>query len=243
MLMTDLNQEQAKKLKKEEMTALLPIGATEVHGNHLPLGTDIFLAEQVCRKVEEQLGSENCVILPCIPYGQVWSLGDCPGSIHIPDEVLSPYIREIGNSIARAGIRRMAIVNSHVGNMNAIKTAARQLTETTDLKVYIFTYPGLNEITGKVCTAPQPHKGYFHACEIETSLMLYLCPEKVDMEKAICQYPSFPEEFDYTPIRWTELMETAVLGDATAATEEKGRRIIEVVVQKLCDILQTGKAD
>lgn len=90
----------------------------------------------------------------------------------------------------------------------------------------------------RVCTAPMPHKGYFHACEIETSYMLYLCPEQVKMEKAICQYPEFPEEFDYTPIRWTDVMDRTVLGDATAATREKGRQILEHVVNQICRILQ-----
>lgn len=238
MIYAELNQEQAGRLKEKNLTALLPIGATEVHGDHLPLGTDTFLADRLCRKIEEQLGSANCLVLPCIPYGQVWSLRDCPGSIHIPDEVLTPYISEIGFSLERAGVRRLAIINSHVGNLGAIKAAARRLMENSSVKVYTFTYPGADEMIRGVCTAPMPHKGYFHACEIETSYMLYLCPEQVKMEKAICQYPEFPEEFDYTPIRWTDVMDRTVLGDATAATREKGRQILEHVVNQICRILQ-----
>ena len=84
MMYADLNQREAAELKDREITAILPIGATEVHGNHLPLGTDTFLVDALAKKVEERLGEENCVILPTVPYGQVWSLRKAPGSINIP---------------------------------------------------------------------------------------------------------------------------------------------------------------
>lgn len=238
MVYADLNQEQAEALQNQAMVALLPLGAVEVHGNHLPLGTDVYLAEALAEEVEQRLGKEVCLRLPCIPYGQVWSLRDAPGSIDIPNEVLSHYIAAVGESLHRAGIRKLAIINSHVGNQNAMKTAARILYESCDIKVYLFTYPGAEEQIAKVCTAPPPHKGYFHACEIETSYMLYLCPEKVNMEKAICQYPAFPEAFDYTPVPWTAFMKTAVLGDATKASAEKGEIILDFVVKTICNLLK-----
>ena len=69
MILAELNQEQTENLN--HMTAILPIGATEVHGNHLPVGTDIFLAENVAKKLELRLGTENALLLPVISYGQV----------------------------------------------------------------------------------------------------------------------------------------------------------------------------
>lgn len=238
MMYADLNQREAAELKDREITAILPIGATEVHGNHLPLGTDMFLVDALAKKVEERLGEENCVILPTVPYGQVWSLRKAPGSINIPDELLARFLAQIGFGVWQAGIKRMVILNTHVGNAGTMKAAARILYDECPLKVYLFTYPGADETIGRVCTAPLPHKGYFHACEIETSYMLYLCPDKVRMEEAVCQYPEFPEEFDYTPTPWTDLMDVAVLGDATQATEEKGREIIDGVVETICGILR-----
>lgn len=235
MILAELNQEQTENLN--HMTAILPIGATEVHGNHLPVGTDIFLAENVAKKLELRLGTENALLLPVISYGQVWSLEKAPGSVHIPEDILSEYIYYIGKSVINMGIKKLAIVNSHVGNLGAIKTAARKLSVDNSIKTYYFTYPGSEKVIQEVCEAPAPHKGYFHACEIETSYMLYLCPDKVDMTKAICQYPEFPEEFDYTPIKWTDLMKTAVLGDATKATAEKGQKIIEVSIDRMAKIL------
>ena len=243
MMYADLNQEQAAGLKDRDVTAILPIGATEVHGNHLPLGTDTYLVEALVKKVEEKLGEEHCLILPTVPYGPVWSLQKAPGSIHVPDEILSRFLARIGEGVWQAGIKKLAIINTHVGNAGTMKAAARILYDSCPIKVYLFTYPGADETIRKVCTAPLPHQGYFHACEIETSYMLYLCPEKVDMGKAVCQYPEFPPEFDYTPTRWTELMDVAVLGDATQASAEKGREIIDKVVENICGMLKEGTGE
>ena len=125
MMYADLNQREAAELKDRELTAILPIGATEVHGNHLPLGTDTFLVDALAKKVEERLGEEHCVILPTVPYGQVWSLGKAPGSIHIPDELLARFLAQIGLGVWQAGIKRMVILNTHVGNAGTMKAAAR----------------------------------------------------------------------------------------------------------------------
>ena len=236
MLLAQINQETAAEAVKN-CIAVLPIGATEVHGNHLPVGTDSFLAAGVAWKLEERLGSERCLVLPCVPYGQVWSLRETAGTVDIPDAVLTPYLVQIAMSMYRAGVRKFVFLNAHVGNNTAIKAAMREVYAQCDMKVYAFTYPGAEAVISRVCTSKRPHKAYFHACEIETSYMLYLCPEQVDMSKAISQYPVFPDDFDVTPHRWTEIMPTAVLGDATAATAEKGKEIIDAVVENMAHLL------
>ncbi len=241
MKLAELNQSTAARVM-DGVVALLPIGATEVHGDHLPLGTDAFLAEAVCEKIEEAMGGDRCLILPCVPYGQVWSLRETKGTVDIPDDVFAPFLVNIAMSMARAGVRRFAFVNAHVGNNAAIKTAMRRVYALQkDMKVYAFTYPGAEKAIREVCTTRRPHGAYFHACEIETSYMLYLCPDKVDMTKAICQYPEFPPDFDVTPTPWTEILQTAVLGDATAATAGKGKAIIDSVVQGIVRLLEEEK--
>lgn len=239
MLLGELNQESAASAIDSGAIALLPIGATEVHGNHLPVGTDTFLAEALARKVMEKVGEERVLLLPCVPYGQVWSLRDTPGTVDIPDAVLVPYLAHIALSMYRAGVRRFAFLNTHVGNCPAVKAAMRQVyAQCPEMKLYAFTYPGAEKEIARVCTTKRAHGAYFHACEIETSYMLYLCPERVDMSKAICQYPEFPEDFDVSTYPWTELMDIAVLGDATAASAEKGREIIDAVVDNIARLLR-----
>ena len=119
MLLAQINQETAAEAVKN-CIAVLPIGATEVHGNHLPVGTDSFLAAGVARKLEERLGSERCLVLPCVPYGQVWSLRETAGTVDIPDVVLTPYLVQIAMSMYRAGVRKFVFLNAHVGNNTAI---------------------------------------------------------------------------------------------------------------------------
>lgn len=238
MLLGELNQQSAAEAIHNGVTALLPIGATEVHGNHLPLGTDSFLAQGVAEKTAQKLGPGRGLVLPCVHYGQVWSLRATPGTVDIPDAVLVPYLTHIALSMYRAGVRRFAFINAHVGNCPAVKAAMRQVwAQCPDMKVFSFTYPGAEEVIERVCTSRRPHKAYFHACEIETSYMLYLCPERVDMSKAICQYPEFPADFDVTPWPWTDIMDVAVMGDATAATAEKGRAIIDAVVDNIVRLM------
>ncbi len=230
-----LKESRAAEVLKTTPIAILPVGAVEVHGNHLPLCTDTLLAEGVAQKVCERL--ENAVILPSIGYGQVWSLADFPGCINIPNDILAGMIAAIGESLHKSGVRKLAVINGHVGNATAIKQASRMIYDKCDLKTYCFTYPGAEEAIGRVCTSKRPHKTYFHACEIETSYMLYLAPEHVDMSRAISNYPAFPEDFDVTPSPWSAVMNTAVMGDATAASAEKGQAIIDAVVEKICRIL------
>ncbi len=236
MKLAELNQAAAAEIAG--MTAVLPVGATEVHGNHLPVGTDTFLADALCERLEKRAGADRILLLPCVPYGQVWSLRAAPGTVDIPDDVLTPFLVSIAMSMYRAGIRRFAFVNTHVGNNNAVKAAMRRIWAESDMKVYGFTYPGAENAIRQVCTTKRPHGAYFHACEIETSYMLYLCPDRVDMSQAVCQYPEFPADFDVTPTPWTDFMETAVLGDATAATAEKGEFIITQVVERMAGWLE-----
>ena len=140
MFLGDCNQRDAALALNERTVALLPLGAVEVHGNHLPLLTDLYLAEGVCKLVCERV--QNCVVLPSMPYGQIWSLRDQPGSLSVSNEVLTAMLSDIGRSLWRHGVKRFAIVNGHVGNAVAIKAAQRVLYDECELKVYAFTYPG-----------------------------------------------------------------------------------------------------
>lgn len=236
MLLGDCNQREAALALDGNTVALLPLGAVEVHGNHLPLLTDLYLAQGVCRLVSERI--KGCVTLPGMPYGQIWSLRDKKGCLSVSDQTLSALLCEIGRSLYAQGVRRYAVVNGHVGNVNAMKAAQRVLYDECDLKMYAFTYPGVGPAQRQVLTTPRPHPVYFHACEIETSYMLYLRPDRVDMAQAICQYPAFPPAMEALPTPWSAFMDTAVMGDATAATAEKGKAMIDAVVETIVRLLK-----
>ncbi|MCP8617337.1 creatininase family protein [Salirhabdus salicampi] len=235
------NSFQVKEKINEKLVAILPVGAVEAHGPHLPLGTDNVLAERLADKLAEQV---NAFVLPTLPYGQVWSLKNFPGSINVSNESIIGMLVDIGDSLYRQGFKVLAIVNGHLGNAVAIKEAARRLYERyKDFKVFYFFYPGMKNPVEEVRETPSSHGTYFHACEIETSFMLHLAEEYVDMEKAICDIPTIPLSADSTPTPWEEFTSSAVLGDATLATKEKGGKIISVSLNHMIDMIQLAKEE
>ncbi|WP_028552131.1 creatininase family protein [Paenibacillus sp. UNC451MF] len=219
--------------------AILPIGAVEAHGPHLPLGTDNLLAARLADKLAERTES---FVLPTLPYGQVWSLRNFPGSINVSNEALIRMLADIGESLYQQGFRVFVIVNGHLGNAVALKETARILYDRVpDLKVFYFFYPGTKEITAEVREASAVHGTYMHADEIETSYMLYLAGEYVDMSKAIDGAPHVTAEADCTPTPWEEITSSAVLGDATLATREKGEKIIERSLDVMAEMVLRAK--
>ncbi|PLR91912.1 creatininase family protein [Bacillus sp. T33-2] len=219
--------------------AILPIGAVEAHGPHLPLGTDNYLAERLAERVASKT---EAFVLPTLPYGQVWSLKNFPGSINISNESLVSFLFDMGVSLYEQGFRVFAVINGHLGNAPALKEAARKLySRYPDFKVLYLFYPGTKRITEEVRETKSSHATYFHACEIETSYMLYLAEEYVDMSKAITDIPHIPLIADVKPTPWEEFTNSAVLGDATLATKEKGEKIIEVAIENMVTLIEGAK--
>ncbi len=206
----------------------LPLGAIEAHGAHLPLETDNILVEKYTKLICDKTGG---LILPLIPYGQVWSLKDFPGSITISNDTLINLIFEIGESLYLQGMKVFVLVSGHLGNMEAMKNAARKLVaKYTDIHTLYLFYPNIQKLASNVREGEKSHDKYIHACEIETSLMLYLAPEYVEMDKAIVGKPNIKQLADYTPTPWSEFTDTAVLGDATLASAEKGEYLINTTL-------------
>ncbi|HYK71617.1 MAG TPA: creatininase family protein [Pseudoneobacillus sp.] len=227
-----------EKIEKSKV-AILPIGAVEAHGPHLPLGTDNYLAERLSYRVAEKTGA---FVLPTMPYGQVWSLKNFPGSINISNESLISFLVDMGVSLYEQGFRVFVMINGHLGNAVALKEAARKLySQFTDFKILYLFYPGVKKVTEEVRETKSAHASYFHACEIETSYMLYLAEEYVDMSRAITDIPNIPMSADATPTPWEEFTSSAVLGDAKIATKEKGEKIIEVAIENMIKIIEGAK--
>lgn len=233
------NSYEIKDEIEKSKVAILPIGAVEAHGPHLPLGTDNLLGERLAGKLAEEV---NGFVMPTLPYGQVWSLRNFPGSINVSNNSLISFITDIGESLHKQGFEVFAMVNGHLGNGTALKEAARKLYEICPgLKVFYFFYPGMGKAVAEVRETPSSHGTYFHACEIETSYMLYLAPEYVNMDKAICDIPEIPLSADVTPTPWEDFTDSAVLGDATIATRDKGRYVVDIALQNMVTLVENAK--
>ncbi len=203
--------------------AILPVGACEQHGPHLPLTTDADLALGVARAIAARTGA---MVLPVLPYGDAWNNEAFPGTLSISPATLRAVIEDIGGWLIRMGLRAMVTLNGHFGNREPIALAARTLA-ARGLPVLHLDYPGQEALAATHCDSPPAGPGFFHADEVETAMMLALRPEAVRMGLAEAEYPVFPPTFGAEPMQLREFAASGVFGDPRPATAAKGRALID----------------
>lgn len=234
----DLSWPEVAGAVAETPWALLSFGAVEEHGPHLPLGTDTFAAEELSVLIAK---AADLIELPVMPFGQVWSLEHFDGSLSVSLETLVALITDLSNGLERVGVKGLVLFTAHLGNSAALKQASRVLEETRGLPALALSYPGLSTIASEVRESLQSHPAIMHADEIETSILLALREEAVQMNRAVCEYPNYPKYFDTAAVRWDTVNDSGVFGDATLATAEKGVRIVDHVVATSAAIIADWK--
>jgi len=225
-------KEAEKELKNKKV--ILPLGAVEAHGYHLPLGTDNYIAQEIAEIAAEKL---DALLLPLIPYGQVWSLRNFPGSISFSDQTIISMIDDLAESLDHHGVEILIIINAHFGNKSALKKVERLVKEKYEFKILRFTHPGLKALENQYIKSKRVHPNYLHAEEIETSMMLQVNNNLVDMSKAEVDIPEIPEYFGSYSVPWDKITDKAVLGDPTQATKEKGKKLINGIAAKIVEIV------
>lgn len=177
----NLTPEDFDGLDAERVVALLPVGAIEQHGPHLPLGTDTFIAEALARAAMERV-SDNLLVMPTLSIGHSLEHLDQAGTLTIAAEPLLACWLEAGRGVARAGIRKLLILNAHGGNTPLVQLAALRLRQELGLLVARGNYFSFGYPPGLFDQDELRHG--FHGGEVETSLMLHLHPGLVRRERA-----------------------------------------------------------
>lgn len=232
---------------KENVVILQPIGAIEQHGPHLPLAVDAAIATAVTGKALAQLeASLPAYALPPLYYGKSNEHWHFPGTITLSAQTLLAVLTEVGESLYRAGFRKLAFVNAHGGQPQVLEIAARDLHQKYDdflvFPLFVWRVPN---VAAELLTAKELELG-IHAGDAETSLLLSLLPDQVHMERAVTEYPAeLPQESLLSmegalPFAWTtrDLSRSGVLGDATVATQEKGDRILASLVEGWVQVIR-----
>jgi creatinine amidohydrolase len=221
--------------------AVLPFGATEPHNLHMPYGTDNFqveaIGERACARACQ--AGARAVLLPTIPYGVNTNHLQVPGALacSVTPTTLLRILTDLVDSMERQGVRKMVLLNGHGGN--ELKPLTRELYHRTRVFLCVCdwfrmaadVYPRLFEQPGE------------HADEVETSLGLAFFPQFLRPELAD-DGAARPSRFDAINRGWVSITRpwhlvsrNTGLGDPSAASAEKGRRLMEIVVERLGDFL------
>ena len=213
---------------------LVTIGSCEQHGYHMALDTDNVLGHYMAMEAAKET---DCMVMPNINYGQVWSARNIPGSISLSNETVKAILREVILSLESFGAKNILLIAGHNGNAGAIKDIARELAANEGLHNVWYYQQGLDRSLLKLLESPIPC-GCVHAGEMETSMMLYAKPEYVWLDKAEAEFPELPEAAKYRPVPWDEYITVGSYGDPTKATAEKGKAFLEATIAQIVHIIR-----
>ncbi|MGH9628931.1 MAG: creatininase family protein [Bryobacteraceae bacterium] len=231
----------------DRRVAVLPVGTVEQHGPHLPLVTDVMTATEMSRRAVERM-PDRAILLPSVYYAFNEHHLDFPGTIAVAGQTFIEYVTDIGKSLAHHGFQKILLVNGHGSNVPFLDIAARNITNHTQSICAMIPWWNLvpRELFAELRESEYPG-GMAHGCELETSVLLYLQGDLVQMDKAQRDMPEQRSEFFFwdlqspSPLFFQEFFSrysrTGTLGDPSKATVEKGRRFTEAVVERLMRLI------
>jgi len=244
---TDIHWPDFAGVGVERWIAVLPLAATEQHGPHLPVGTDVMIAQAYLARVRELLSPAAPVtFLPVQPVGISTEHIDYPGTLTQPTDVALKSWFSLGQSAARAGVKKLVMVTSHGGNSAAMSLVAQDLRAQHGLLVVTTAWSRLGNAEGLFSAEEIDHG--IHGGAAETSIMLARYGQHVRLE-AVADFRSsgIAMAKDYrwlstrrpAPFAWQaqDLHPSGAAGDATQASAEKGERLIDQGARAFCELL------
>jgi creatinine amidohydrolase len=227
---------------------VVPCGAVEQHGPHLPLDVDLVCPLGVANGAGREI-ADKLLVLPILAYGYTGHVMDFPGTINTDFEHFMHQVLDVTKSLAYHGFKKIILLNGHGSNMPNLDLVARRTNLETDAECVLIAWWNLLSVDKTFMPRWRQSKfpgGCSHACELETSMYLYLDGDHVRKDLIKSGVISFNEEDN--PFNWVDLFSagpatavswtssysaTGVLGDAELATAEKGREACEEAVKQL----------
>ena len=244
-----LSGPQAAAALSDNATVLVPIGAIEQHGPHLPLSVDWVIADEVARAVIDRVGDElNVWSVPTMPYSKSNEHAWSAGTIWLSQATMMAMLDDIGRCVAEAGAKRIVFLNGHGGNSTLLNVACRELRLAHGLLTFLvhpFVPPAYSPPDPDAANSPELGMG-IHGGLDETSVMLHLRPDDVDMSKAISNVPEWMTERPHVKFGgsvqfgWlsNDFGHDGHIGDPTGATAERGVQLFEDSVNFIIDQLR-----
>lgn len=243
----DFRTTEYSEIDPERTIAILPAAAIEQHGPHLPVGTDTMIAEGMLAELRRTCPEDLDIrILPVQAVGKSNEHLFARGTLTYTAETALRAWTEIGLSVARAGVRKIVVVNSHGGNLDLVSILSRELRVRAGMLAIKCQWGGFGAPDGLFSDREIAYG--IHGGDRETSLMLHFRPECVDMDQAK-DFASTAEQASIPPVGplsygWvaTDLNSEGTVGEAHLATAEKGRVTCEHQVSAFIDLLRRIQA-
>lgn len=225
-----------------ESVFVLPVGAVEQHGPHLPFNTDLLIATACADAVVDRVGDElDLWLLEPLAFTKSNEHAGTPGTFWLGPDTLLRVLDDIGRSMAATPARKLAFLNGHGGNSSLLNVACRELRLHHGLETFLL-HPNVPPDQGGPSNAEELGMGV-HGGLGETSLMLHLRPDLVRMERAVRNIPEHLAENKHVrfggsvTFGWLahDFGPTGMIGDPTVATAERGERSFQAAVDRLCE--------
>ncbi|WZO99934.1 creatininase family protein [Isosphaeraceae bacterium EP7] len=228
---------------------IIPCGAVEQHGPHLPLDVDLVCPNGIAHGAGRLLPG-SIKVLPIVAYGYTGHVMDFPGTINVDYDHFIHQVLDITKSLAYHGFKKIVLLNGHGSNMPNLDLVARRTNLETDAECALAAWWNLLTVDKEFLPSWRESKfpgGCSHACELETSLYQYLDGDDVRTDQIKSGTISFNDEG--SPFNWVDLFgagpattvswtssysDTGVLGDAELGSAEKGKRAYDEAVKQLC---------
>jgi creatinine amidohydrolase len=248
VLWNELTASTLNDLAARDAIVLLPVASTEQHGPHLATGVDVVLCWEVCRRTAELVSAKRpIVVAPTVWMGLAEHHVPFGGTFTLSVATWHALLRDLCQSILRAGFEKILIVNGHGGNMTALNALTVELTRELEAPIATTSYWSLAHENGAFDEILEDQKGVQHACEAETSMMMAAAPDLVfqsELAKAVGPQSSMASALNRPINVWKSFKDqtpTGVLGDARRASAQKGERLLDVAARLMAERLIAGE--
>jgi creatinine amidohydrolase len=237
MNLAEMSWVQAERALAETDLALVPVGAVEVYGPHMPQGSDGFAAQEIARRLEERV---NAVVTPLVPVGCSQALMSFPGTLTVTSASLKAYLSDVCESLETWGIKRILFLNGHAGNVPAIGEICREFIARGVNCAQVDWWRSVSRAAPDVAETGELAVG--HAGEVCTSVMMELRGDLVVPDAMIKEIPNrgliadYPEVMQYH-VTYRQITASGVIGDPTTATRKKGEAMVGRFLDRVVDFL------
>lgn len=219
--------------KEESKIIIIPTGAVEIYGPHLPMGSDGIVTDFLSELLAPRI---NALIAPRLDLSDSSMLLDLPGTFSVTKEFFTEWIEQLMKQLSDYGFEKFLFLTGHAAGVDPINYVARRYQREKGIQYAQVDWWRFAAALGQDVFEEKGRMAHGHASECGTSVLSYIAPELVEFSKAVREEPDnkyyrYPEIIRFTPMNLKST--TAVVGDATKGNPEKGRKIIE----KCCDYI------